>query len=511
MALVNLLDNYNQLAVPNNALVSHETIQLDVMIRYNELELDLNNFTWLVEKVGSYALESDYRDNFLLPLVATLPANAYPAVAGNNSKKVDIRQLYWILLVLNMMSNMNGFKISCPPTHSPLSLWLYRTARRVSEVVLVIYKLLNKDCLGNNPVFPRNLPANVGNFAWYKNEFNPLILTKNISCEVLGQSVDAYDKLREIENAILGNAEVELRGTNQVFKKSILGPGFMGSVVYNQNALNQWNHQQQLGNNVAPYVQAQPHVIVTFLRRIADNINKMLSMRLANGWNNLPIPAWVPIIFRTLVPGQAPVINIAQQANNAVNQGNALIAAGLNQFQANIGINAGAAVNAAAALLPPILRPAGNPQLLKIMTQREEQLANHKQAQNENFNDMMTLVNANFNNNIIPQLMAPPPIAPYAAPLRNPSVLAALARNGNAGINTIEALLDLNVFVFTSDQQRQSAITNLDSNFITFDGLIEMYETNWTANDNFRSRLHNCNIPQGLAIILVNGLNLLVT
>ena len=64
-----------------------------------------------------------------------------------------------------------------------------------------------------------------------------------------------------------------------------------------------------------------------------------------------------------MAPAQAQIINIAQQANNAVNQGNALINAGLNHFQANIGINAGMAGNAAAALLPPGLRPAANNQI----------------------------------------------------------------------------------------------------------------------------------------------------
>jgi hypothetical protein len=122
----------------------------------------------------------------------------------------------------------------------------------------------------------------------------------------------------------------------------------------------------------------------------------------------------------------------------------------------------------------------------------------------------MTLANDNFNNNIIPALMAPPAIIPYAVPHRTPSVLAALVRNGTPNVDTIDALLQLPIFLFSNDEQRGIAINMLHGNFVTLDGIIEMYETKWSSVDNFRTRLRSCNIPEGLAIILVNGFNLLV-
>ena len=178
--LVGILSQYNNGAAPNNVLVAHYNIVMDNMIRTDELSLNLLDFTWLVETVGGYISEQEYRTHFLLPIVATLPANTYAVAAAAGGKKVDIRQIYWCLLVLNMLSSMDGFRISSPPTHNPLSVWLFCVSRRVSEVVLVIFKQLGLDPLGNNPVFPRILPDDVGLFAWYRNNYNPLIPTKKL-------------------------------------------------------------------------------------------------------------------------------------------------------------------------------------------------------------------------------------------------------------------------------------------------------------------------------------------
>jgi len=56
---------------------------------------------------GGYATEEDYRNFFLLPIVDLLAADQqYPV--QHAGKRVDIRQVYWIILLLNMFSTTSG-------------------------------------------------------------------------------------------------------------------------------------------------------------------------------------------------------------------------------------------------------------------------------------------------------------------------------------------------------------------------------------------------------------------
>ena len=123
---------------------------------------------------------------------------------------------------------------------------------------------------------------------------------------------------------------------------------------------------------------------------------------------------------------------------------------------------------------------------------------------------MITIVNQSFNNDILPLLLNPLPL-PYIAPQRTHSVQNALTRNNNVQVNSIETLLNLPVFLFSSENQKAMAINVLTDNFVTFEGFIEMFENHWTANDNFQTRLQACRIPPALTLILLNGMNLLIS
>ena len=499
--------------MPNalNVVVAEPLRNNDALVRIQELTLHIADFQWLVTTVGGYLTEEDFRTFFLLPIVDLLAADQqYPN--EHAGKRVDIRQIYWIILLLIMFSTTSGWRISSPPTHCRTSVWYYRTARRCAEVILVIYKILNLNSLGSNPIFPRELPPDCGNFRWYANAnaYNPRFPLKNILSEDVGQQVDAYLIVQEIASAIVGSTETEMRKTNGIFKRSISGRNFIGSIEYNRHHFELWNQQYNLDNNIEAYVEPRPHIIVTLLRRFEDLARLMNNSRHASNFNNGEQPDFVPLLWRYVRNNNNNMVNVAVAANNAMVQGNNLLAAGLNQIQANVAVNANNFANAAVGLLPPGLQGPANPQIVRILQQREEQVAAQNLVVHNNLRNMINIVTQSFNNDILPLLLNPLPL-PYIAPQRNHSVQNALTRNNNVQVNSIETLLNLPVFHFSSENQKAIAINVLTDNFVTFEGVIEMFENNWTANDNFQTRLQACRIPPALTLILLNGMNLLIS
>ena len=89
---------------------------------------------------------------------------------------------------------------------------------------------------------------------------------------------------------------------------------------------------------IEAYVEARPHIIVTLLRRFEGLVRIMNSARTANNFSNDELPAFVPLVFR-YIRNNSIEVNVAVAADNAIVQGNNLIAQGLNQIQANVAVN----------------------------------------------------------------------------------------------------------------------------------------------------------------------------
>ena len=107
--------------IPDN--VQEDCREVDIVLP----DINLASITWLLRSVSSYQSEQSFRDNLLLPLAGTIIGpNAYPQNPDvvNNRKAIDIRQLYWVLRLLKVMSNMANWRITSPPNDA-FTTWVY--------------------------------------------------------------------------------------------------------------------------------------------------------------------------------------------------------------------------------------------------------------------------------------------------------------------------------------------------------------------------------------------------
>ena len=484
-------------------------------------DLDIISFTWLIGKLSSYQTEESFRVNFMLPLVASidLQERKYPVInaINVNRKAIDIRQVFWILRLLKMMSSMANWRITSPPVDA-FTLWVYLVVRRMSEIVLVIYRMNGLDPLGNNPVIvmPPPIPliegANPYSFPWFThNTFNPLSPEKNVG--------NVYELLKDVSNSITGSAATQSVGPLRIMKFSVTNPIYIGSAAHNANR--KFLHDNNVINAAIPYVPVLPPVITVLIRRIVNLVEDMHAKRALpaqkNGqiWNEF-VPPEVRWVIQNV--GAIGANLVAQAAINA----QAFIANGVPAAIANIGLNAHLGAQLFVQGLPPAQQnnqPAYN-QARAIIHRREEAIAARRLDSEER--------NAAYFNQAL-QVLAPllqatqqANVQPLNANVRVEArnIMAAIGRQGGNfaigadGLISLESLLGLAIFGFEVNNQINevgNVCEMLRAKFINCGVLCSYFETQWSTLDNFITRMTESGIPRPISERIFNGLQMLTS